>query len=149
MLHLVLGLQAGDGFEEARMRACGVEHENPPGFRVNQQAWIAEAVEPRARAHKLLRLPGNSVVVAAAQEKIYGIGEVVQVGSAVVGSQHSSPSTDGEGRDAVLAVAAHAADGQDVLDVGYSQREFGGIQEVGGHTSMVAPAAKTTRNVDE
>lgn len=85
MLHVVIRLQSGNCFKETCVGPGGMEHEDAPGVGVHQQAWIAEAVESRTGANQLLWLPRDSVVVAAAQEEIDGIGEVVQVGPAVIG----------------------------------------------------------------
>ena len=115
MLDVVIGLQPGHRFEESCARSGGVEHKDPAGLNVNQEARIAVAVEAATRPHYLLFAPGPAVVRAAPQQEVDRVGQVIEVGAAVVGGQQRALPRDGEGGNPVLPVAAGAADREDVF----------------------------------
>src|SRR6185312_802969 len=130
VLNVVLGFEALDGLEEPGVGAGGVEAEQAACLAVHQQARVAVAGQAGAGADDLLRFPGAAVVETAAQQQVDGVGQVVQVGAAVVGGQDGAARGDGEGGDAVLAVAAVATGGEDLPGAwgveGGSARGWGG-----------------------
>lgn len=137
MLDLIVRLQPRYCFEETGMRPCGVENENPSGFSINQQARVAIAVEPCARAHDLLTAPGATVVGTAAQQEIDRVGQIIKVRTAVIGSQDSPLHRDSEGRYSVLPVSTDPTDRQYVFDVGGYHRHWQTGEEVGCHMSIL------------
>ena len=90
------------------------------------------------RARHLLLAPGPAVVGAAPDQDVDRVGQVIEVGAAVVGGQQGALPRDGKGGDPVLPVAAGAADRQDVFDVGHGSRHW--LEDMGCHISMVGDA---------
>ena len=139
VLHLVFRFQPCRGFEETGMRPRGVEHEDPSGFGIDEEARVAVAVKPDAGAHHLLAAPRPPAVGTAAQQEIDRARQVIKIWTAIVGGQDGALQRDGQGRDPVLPVSSDAADRKDVFHVGIDQRYgcgFSGL-DVGCHTSSV------------
>jgi len=84
VLHLVVRVQACHCFEEASMGPRGVEDEDPSGFSIDEEARIAETIEPGAGAHDLLAAPGPTAIGAATQQQVDRTGEIIKVWTAVV-----------------------------------------------------------------
>ncbi len=138
VLDVVIGRNPGHCFEVPGVRSGGVEHEDPAGLHVHQEARIAEPVEASACPHYLLPAPGPAMVRTAAEQEVDRVRQVVEVGAAVVGGQQGALPRDGEGGDPVLAVAAGATHRQYVFDVGLGGRHW--LEDMGCHISMVGDA---------
>ncbi|WP_426990749.1 hypothetical protein [Pseudarthrobacter sp. Y6] len=77
-------------FEEPGARSGCVEHKDPAGLHVHQEARIAVAIEAAAFPHHLLRAPGPAVVRAPAEQQVDRARQVIEVGAAVVGGQQGA-----------------------------------------------------------